>query len=345
MRSGDIVLLRGGEIGRLLAGNQLRVIDVVRAAYERHGAGESSLPHSTFLRFPNDKESRIIALPAYLGGGFEVAGVKWVASFPGNLKSGLDRASAVLVLNSPESGMPEAVMEGSIISAQRTAASAALAAKLLHQGLDHTRIGMIGCGLINREILRFLHAVFPHVERVVIFDKSDLRAAQFAEKCRSLLPEVRFIVAREIEEVFREASLISFATTAEEPHVFDLSDCVPGTTILHISLRDLSPDVILSCDNVVDDLDHVCRAQTSIHLTEQRTGRRDFVRCSLPEVLRGVASHRDGNRAVTVFSPFGLGLLDIAVGDLVRDLALAEGIGTVIDSFLPEPWVETASYA
>ena len=344
MRSGDIVLLRGCEIGRLLTGKQLPVIDAVRAAYEEHGAGESSLPHSTFLRFPNDKESRIIALPAYLGGDFEVAGVKWVASFPANLNSNLDRASAVLILNSPQTGIPEAVMEGSIISAQRTAASAALAAKFLHQGLDHTRVGMIGCGLINREIIRFLHAVFPDVERVILFDKSNLRAAQFAEKCRSLFPEVRFSIAQEIEDVFREASLISFATTAGKPHVFDLNDCAPGTTILHVSLRDLSPDVILSSDNVVDDLDHVCRAQTSIHLTEQKIGNRDFVRCSLPEILRGDAAHREGKHAVTVFSPFGLGILDIAVGNLVRDLALVEGIGTVIDSFLPEPWVETASY-
>ncbi|MDP9120791.1 MAG: 2,3-diaminopropionate biosynthesis protein SbnB, partial [Acidobacteriota bacterium] len=129
-----MLILRGGEIRQLLDGREGEVMAAVERAYLTHGRGESSLPHSTFLRFPNDDANRIIALPAYLGGGFETAGMKWIASFPGNVRQGMARASAVLILNSARTGLAEAILESSLISARRTAAGAALAAEVLRRG-------------------------------------------------------------------------------------------------------------------------------------------------------------------------------------------------------------------
>jgi ornithine cyclodeaminase len=345
MRDGDILIVNGHEVDGLLAGRELELMQTVRKAYETHHAGQSSLPHSTFLRFPDNDRNRIIALPAYLGGSFEVAGVKWISSFPENLNRGLERASAVLVLNSALTGRPEAILEGSLISAKRTAASAALAAKTLSEGREISAVGIIGTGLINFEVVRFLLASCPEITRLLVFDLDINRAAQFQKKCHDLFSQLEVEVVRDVKDAFRNASLISLATTAISPHIDDLSHCAPGTTILHISLRDLSPAVILSCDNIVDDVDHVCRAQTSVHLAEQLIGNRDFIRCNLADILKGKASARSDEGSIAIFSPFGLGVLDLAVGDLVRDLAIKYGQGTTLKSFVQETWVDEQGWA
>ncbi|MDT5272447.1 MAG: hypothetical protein QOH49_4633 [Acidobacteriota bacterium] len=335
MRDGNVLILKSHEILSLLEGRELELLSTVASAYEAHAVGNSSLPHSTFLRFPQDEGNRIIALPAYLGREFGVAGMKWVSSFPANIERGIERASAVVILNSVQTGRPEAIVEGSVISAKRTAASAALAARTLHGGGAVASVGLLGCGLINFEIVRFLRAVYPGIERLVLFDLSEGRAEQFRRRCLETFGALEVEVVGTPEAMFGEAALVSLATTAGKPHIFDLSASPAGSTILHVSLRDLSPEVVLSCDNIVDDIDHVCRAQTSLHLAEQLTGKRDFIRCTLADVLSGLAPARRDPEGTVVFSPFGLGVLDIALGKQLRDLALEEGRGTVIDSFLP----------
>lgn len=332
-----ILIFKGDEIISLLKGREIDVVGVVGRAYAAHAAGKSSLPHSTFLRFPDNDRNRIIALPAFLGGGFEVAGVKWISSFTGNYDKGMDRASAVIILNSTSTGRPEAILEGSTISAKRTAASAALAAHTLLDGKRLGALGIIGCGLINYETVRFIHQLCPELNSLCVFDPDSQRAAQFSDKCASIFERVE--VANDFKTVFGKSSVTALATTAIHPHVSDLSACAPGSIILHTSLRDLLPEVILSCDNVVDDLNHVCRAQTSIHLAEQLAGNRDFVRCSLGEILLGHAPARRDAKSITVFSPFGLGILDIALAKLVCELGIEASVGTVMDSFLPSSWL------
>jgi 2,3-diaminopropionate biosynthesis protein SbnB len=334
MKDESVLVLNGDDVSALLKGREAEILDVVRRAYVAHWRGQSSLPHSSFLRFPEDERNRIIALPAFLGEGFSVAGLKWISSFPGNVQEGKPRASAVLLLNSCETGHVEAILESSLISAKRTAASAALAASLLSAGRAPAAVGLVGTGVINFEVVRFLRVALPGAFRVVLFDLDAERAGRFADRLRETgVSEVE--VAADLPALLAACPLVSFATTAGRPHVNDLSVCPPGTTILHLSLRDLAPEVILAADNVVDDPDHVCRAQTSLHLTEQATGHRDFIRCTLAEICEGAAPPRAADKAVTIFSPFGLGLLDLAVGQLALDAAVAGSKGTVIERFLP----------
>lgn len=332
--SRGLLVLGGREVGLLLAGREDEIVSLIGNAYLAHGEGKSSLPHSTFLRFPGDDLNRIIALPAYLGDGFDVAGLKWISSYPGNVRHGMPRASAILVLNDCEAGLPEVVLEGSLISACRTAASAALAARTLLEGESPERVGLIGAGLINSEVARFLRAVCG-ARRFLLHDLDAGRARRAAAGLHAALGPVEAEVAESLEQVLSACPLVSFATTAIRPHVQDLSACRPGAVILHVSLRDLAPEVVLACDNVVDDPDHVCRAQTSLHLAEQATGGRSFIRCTLADILAGRAPARRGDGSIAVFSPFGLGVLDVALGKLVVDSARAAGEGIRIDSFFP----------
>ena len=335
MSSDDILILRAGEVEAALRGREHDVIDAVRKAYETHARGQSSLPHSSFLRFPDSDKDRIISLPAYLGGEFEVAGLKWIASVPANVAKGMERASAVVILNRRETGRPEAILEGSLISKQRTAASAALAARVLREGREPEAVGFIGCGPISFEMGHFLAAVWPGARRFLAYDLDPARAEAFRQRFLAPRPGAEFRVARSVEEVLRESPLVAFGTTAIEPHVGDLSVCPSDAVLLHISLRDLRPEVILDHHNVVDDLDHVCRARTSIHLASEVGGHRDFVHGSLGDILLGRAELPPRDHRRVIFSPFGLGVLDLAVAELVLRVARERGDGTLIESFLP----------
>jgi len=331
----SVLILKAEDVSTLLENNEVELVRIVRDAYRVHATGDSFLPHSTFLRFPDSQVNRIIALPGYLGGDFNIAGLKWISSFPGNHELGLERASAVMMINSRLTGRLEVIIEGSIISAKRTAASAALATQHLIRGNTVRSIGLIGCGLINYETTRFLLALYPEIQCLTLFDIQAESAQRFAESCRNSFRELSVSVSKDIPGVLASSPLISIATTAVTPHISDLSACAKGTTILHISLRDLTPEVILSADNVVDDLDHVCRASTSIHLAEQLVGHRDFMRCTLAEVINGAAPVRETDKGITIFSPFGLGILDLAVSKYVCELAGRQNKGTLVNSFLP----------
>lgn len=325
------------EVCKLLDEQDEQVVETVRDAYALHAAGSTMIPHSLFLRFPHHPRDRIIALPAYLRGEPEAAGLKWIASFPGNVDAGLPRASAVVILNSPRTGRPEALLEGSEISARRTGASAALAAGLLAGDDRGTGVALIGCGPINGEVLRYLRVTMPAIRHVTLYDIDARRMLDFAERCVGAWPDLTVSTASAADEALSQASVVSIATTASRPHL-DLDACRPGTVVLHVSLRDLTPQAILTSHNIVDDVEHVCREQTSLHRTEQLVGHRNFIHDTIGDLVLGGdrASHRPSHDGkVTVFSPFGLGALDVALATLVCREAERTGAGTRLSGFLP----------
>lgn len=338
--SADLLLLTGDQIYELLRGREKEILAVIKLAYQAHDQGKAVMPANSYLRFPGMEKERIIAKIAYLGEGFEVAGIKWISSFPGNVTRNLERASAAMILNSLETGRPTAVLEGSIVSAKRTAASAALAAECLWRKDTVSSLGLIGCGVINFETLRFLLASYPDISDVALYDLSRKRAEQFGAKSLELKPDLRVGIGRSFSEVSARSEIVSVATTAVTPHIESLDSCRTETLFLHLSVRDFAPKLILKADNIVDDVDQVCSHATSIHLAEQAVGHRRFVRCTLGEILNGKVSPKSAPERVTIFTPFGLGILDVAVASLAQTLARGQGTGATVPSFFPKPWLE-----
>ena len=325
-------IITGETISRLIDEDLAGCVDVVRDAYLEHAEGRSVNPQSVFLRFQDRPNARIIALPSHLTSPSAVSGLKWVASYPDNVRRDLPRASAVLLLNSHEHGYPFACLEGSIISAARTAASAVVAAFHLSDGSRRARaLGIVGTGLIARYVYRFLLGTHWEIENVHLFDIEQGRAAQFASRVCEPGRHAGIQVSPDLASLLTECDLILFATVASRPHVHDPRLIEHAPLILHISLRDLAPELLLDACNIVDDVDHVMQADTSPHLAEQMTGTRSFVTGTLAEVVRRQCTI-DRTRPV-IFSPFGLGVLDLAVGKWVYDRAVAAGSHQVIKDF------------
>src|SRR5881227_4222043 len=182
----ELSVINGKTVFDIVHAHRAECIGIVREAYLAHADGQSVNPDSYFLRFPGKPDSRIIALPAYLGDGFGVAGLKWIASYPGNVQRGFPRASAVLVLNNYETGYPFAILESSIISAARTAASAALAADWLNGRSRRAQsLGIVGTGFIARYVYDFLVDTGWAIEEVRLYDTSPVESEKFRNtSCR-----------------------------------------------------------------------------------------------------------------------------------------------------------------
>ncbi len=328
-------VISGAQVDRAIGGRYEEVVRIVEAAYRAHGGGDTVNPPSYFLRFPDRPSSRIIALPASLGGDTPVDGVKWISSFPQNVAAGLPRASAVLILNDPATGYPLACLESSIISAARTAASAAIAARELSTHRERPRrIGFVGTGLIARFVHAYLAGTGWEFAETGVFDLDPAHADGFTGYLERDGTPGTLTVHDSAGQLIRSSDLVVFATVAGEPHVADPGWFAHNPLVLHVSLRDLAPEVVLDAFNVVDDVDHCLKANTSLHLAEQRTGNRDFVHGTLYDVLTG-ALRPPADRTV-VFSPFGLGVLDLALGRHVHDTVREAGELAVVDGFFHE---------
>jgi ornithine cyclodeaminase len=328
-------VIPGSQVRATLEGRERELVRLVEDAYRLHCAGGTVNPPSQFLRFPDRPADRIIALPASIGGSFGVDGLKWISSVPGNVAAGIPRASAVLILNDRATGYPIACIEASIISATRTAALAASAADWLSRGRSRpTRVGFVGTGLIARYVHTFLAGTGWTFDAVAVHDLSPESAAGFRGYLERSDIRGRMTVHDSAERLIRSSDLIVFATVATRPHVTDPAWFEHDPLVLHVSLRDLAPEVILASTNVVDDAEHCLTADTSPHLAEQLTGGRDFLLGTLGDVMAGRATVPDGRPVV--FSPFGLGVLDLAVGaDVYAEVARA-GELPVIDGFFHE---------
>lgn len=320
----------GSIVRSVIDDHRNEIFHTVEAAYRLHSAGGTVNPDSYFLRYPDKPSARIIALPAHLGGTFQKSGIKWISSFPENTAGNLARASAVLILNDAMTGYPVACIEASLISATRTAASAALAAEHISPNPFEGTLCVVGTGVIARTTVEWLLFRNWKFRKISLHDQNRREAERFGRWLGDQ-HNLQADIHDRLEDAVSDASLILFTTTAPAPYLADEKLLDHSPTVLHLSLRDICVNVILASQNIVDDVDHCLKASTSLHLAEMATGNRDFVSGTLVDVLE-TKFKLDHDRP-RIFSPFGLGVLDLAVGNFVLEAAISSNTAMAMPDF------------
>ena len=165
------------------------IIEALEEMFREKGAGRVEMPPKPGIHTRPD--AFIHAMPAYIP-ALEAAGIKWIAGYPGNQAKGLPYITGLLVLNDPDTGLPLAIMDATWITAQRTGAATAIAARRLARP-DSATVGIVACGVQGRSNLEALACLFP-VKRVRAYDLHPEIAERYAR-------EVGARLAIEIEPV------------------------------------------------------------------------------------------------------------------------------------------------
>jgi 2,3-diaminopropionate biosynthesis protein SbnB len=308
-------IITGERVHQCIQSYSAELFQLIRQTYINHSLGKTINPSSYFIRFPSKPKARIIALPAAIEG--EISGIKWISSYPDNIKQGFPRASAVIILNDFETGYPLACLEGSIISATRTAYSAVLAAEALHSSYKSVDcLGFIGNGLIAKYMFECFKLNQWNIKKIQLYDLDKSSSAGFKKSIQASIDcEIELMDSH--EKLIEESELIVLTTTASEPYILNPGLFNKKQTVLNVSLRDLSPEILINANNIVDDIDHVLCANTSPHLTFEAYKTKDFISGTLGDYLLN-PFHLDREKPL-IFSPMGLGILDMALSSFIYD--------------------------
>jgi N-[(2S)-2-amino-2-carboxyethyl]-L-glutamate dehydrogenase len=311
------------------------VMDVIEEAFRVKAAGQVFMPPKVMITWsdePGTEElhGRIMAMPAYVGGGFDVAGLKWIPSVPANpARNGLPRANALVLLSDRETGLPLAVMDGTVVSAMRTGAVTGVAVRRLAQAGADTAC-LLGAGVLAHTQLDALRIAMPGLRQVRVYDPRGDRCEQF---CRDRAGATGLDVgpAATAEEAVRGAAVVVPATMAVEPS-FAPEWLEEGVTVVLVSSLDAPPALHAVTDLlVVDDWEHESThagryAERLVAAGIVRAGGEDAV--ELAAVVTGAHPGRTGDRDRIVVSPVGLGMDDVVTAKHVLDRARAAGLGT-----------------
>jgi N-[(2S)-2-amino-2-carboxyethyl]-L-glutamate dehydrogenase len=312
-------------------------IDVVEEALRLHAEGDTRLPSKSALLWSDElgseeKDGRIMAMPAYVGGSVGLVGLKWIPSVPSNPSRGLPRGIGLIVLTDPRTGLPVAVMDGTIVSAVRTGAVTGVTARRLAR--PGARVAAIlGAGVQAATQLSALEVVLPELDEVRVWDIAPERAEAFRERSDAVVP------VASAEEACRDADVIVAATMAPEPYVPPEWLGV-GSLFCSVSSLDAEIACVERADLVVCDLwEHetghpsrpLARALAAGALT-----RGDVV--ELPELVTGRHPGRTSDDQRIFSSPVGLAIEDVAAAARVYREAEDLGIGTELSLWQDPIW-------
>lgn len=318
-----------------------------------HGVMMAFPSESPFPNMPKDgPDRRFMAMPAYLGGKYDMVGMKWYGSNTDNKAKGLPRSILMLTLNDKDSGAPLAYMSANILSAYRTGAVPGVGVKYLAKE-DSKVVGIIGPGVMNKTAFAAIMAVRPGIETVKIKGRSAKSSDSFIEFLNKEFPQIKDIQVVDTEEnAVRGCDIISIATSSPtgDPSFYPYVKeewIEPGAIFCCPASARFDDDFILNRARIVTD---------NIQLYEAWEEEMDFpayntipipaVHCmdliaegkmkkeqidDLGDILVGKTPiHRKENEII-VYSIGGMPVEDVAWGTVVYRRALEMGIGTKLE--------------
>jgi N-[(2S)-2-amino-2-carboxyethyl]-L-glutamate dehydrogenase len=327
------------------------IIAAVQDALRRHADGATILPEEAYLGWttPDGHAARCLAMPgAVLTDGPPVLGLKTINASMGNPGRGLPRSQGFTILLDPETARPLALMEAAYVSAMRTAAVTALAARALGVARPRT-LALIGCGTLAQAHARLLVASVPTLREVRLYDTVPRRAADLADVIAGLPggAGLSVVLTDGPRRCVADADLVVPVTTTTAGYI-ESGWLAPGALVAHVSLDDLTEDAVLGADLVVVDdwglvsadprrlLGRMYRSGTLLDAKGEprpgvpaRPGARR-VDATLGDILTGRHPGRARETDVVISNPFGMAVLDVAVADRVLAAAAAGGLGELL---------------
>ena len=199
--------------------------------HNSHGLGLVFPPSSPFPNMPlAGPDRRFVAMPAYVGGRFDVCGNKWYGSNAANASKDLPRSVLTLVLNDKDTGEPLAFQSANQISAARTGAVPAVAARYLCRPEDRVAV-VVGCGPINRSCFRSIASQLPQLTEVLCFDLFSDKAKEFADWATEVTG-VKGRAVSSLEEALGQGDVITVAASRLKPLHVQADWFKPEATIL-----------------------------------------------------------------------------------------------------------------
>jgi alanine dehydrogenase len=262
------------------------------------------------------------------------AAAKINANFPGNPSTrGLPTIQGIIVLFDASSGVPLACMDSAVITATRTAAASAVAAKYL--ALAHaSSVAFIGCGTQARAHVSALYLV-RRIQRIVAFDADRSVAERFVEETRASY-SVSVSIARDLDEAALAGEIVVTSTPSRRAFL-DVGSLNEGTFVAAVGAdnegkQEIAPALLRNATVVVDDLEQCSRIGDLHHALELRVMRKEDVRASLDQIVAGVKPGRLDEKEIIVFDSTGVAIEDVAAAAFVYERAEETNAGLVTRS-------------
>ena len=292
-------------------------IDAVEKAFGEYAQGSVKMPQRSTIMLDRHGGS-VSLMPSYLEGSDALA-TKIISIYPGNPERGLPTTVAWIVVNDPETGMMEAILDGTYLTAMRTGAVTGVAARYLAPE-DSKVAAVIGCGAQGRT-QAWAVAETRELETIKVFDLSGESMRTFAEEMGPKLG-VDVIQASSGAEAVRGADIVVTATTSSKPVINRewLGESVHVSAIgaFYPDYRELDTETIKEAKVVVDSREAVMEEAGDILIPiSEGAITEDHIHAELGELVLGHKSGRIDGDGLTVFKSVGLAIQDSSVSSLV----------------------------